>query len=140
MTWTTAQDVLDRWVGGEPPVSNEVIEVLIGDAENVIKSEYPKIQDRIDADELDVSVVVMVATRMVSRLLRNPDIAGYVQQSTGPFAQSINFGQNIDIFMGDNEKQLLAPKRGKKAFEIDLGSAAVSPTTLDPIWELSEGN
>lgn len=132
MAWTSPQDILDRWVGGEPAVSTEQLEVLIGDAETVILGEYPKIQDRIDSGDLNIETVVMVVSRMVSRLLRNPEIAGYVQQSTGPFAQSINYGSNIDIWMLDNEKQLLSPKRGKKAFEIDLGSNAVSPA--EPIW------
>lgn len=127
MTWTTPQDIIERWIGNDVPQSTDLLEVLIGDAESVVLSEYPKIQDRIDASELQVSTVVMVVSRMVSRLLRNPEMVGYVQQTTGPFSQALNFGSNIDIWMTENEKQLLAPSSRRKAFTTDLGADAISP-------------
>jgi len=88
MSWTTPQDVLDRWVGNDKPTDEDLVQALIDDAESVILSEYPKIQDRIDDEELSVNTVIMVTSRMVSRLLRNPENLTYWQQQTGPIWSS----------------------------------------------------
>ena len=106
----------------------------INDAEAVILAEYPKIQDRIDADELPFNTVVMVQSRMVMRLLRNPENLTYWQQQTGPFGQARNFGTgNADIWLSDNELSLLAPKSRGKAYEVDQGVDAVGGS-VDYIW------
>lgn len=123
--WTTHNDVLDRWVGGGVPTDHAQINHLINDAEAVILAEYPKIQDRIDAETLPLAVVVMVTSRMVTRVLRNPESLTYWQQNTGPFGQGKNYGSdNADIWLSSEEKELLAPKRKGKAFEIDLAPNA----------------
>lgn len=125
MSWATPQDVLDRWVGGGEPTDLDQIQALIDDAESVILAEYPKIQDRIDAATVPLSLVVMVVTRMVTRILRNPEGLTYWQQNTGPFGQGKNYGTgNSDIWLSSEEKELLAPKRKGKAFEIDLAPNA----------------
>lgn len=129
MSWTTPQDILDRWVGGNAPTDTDLLSALINDAEAVILSEFPKIQDRIDAETLAQPVVVMVVSRMVSRVLRNPDNVSYWQQTTGPFGQARNFGESsIDIWLTGEEKEMLSSKHGGKAFEIDLAPyAAIIP-------------
>lgn len=125
MAWTTYTDVLDRWVGNDAPEDHALITQLIGDAEAVILVEFPKIQDRIDAGTLPLALVQMVTSRMVSRVLRNPENLTYLQQQTGPFGQARNYGTgNVDIWLTDEEEEMLAPKRGRKAFEIDLAPNA----------------
>lgn len=125
MTWTTFADVTARWVGNDTPTDEDLVAALIEDAEAVILSEYPLIQDRIDASTLPIRVVKMVVVRMVSRVLRNPENLTYWQQQTGPFGQARNFGTtNLDIWLGDEEKELLAPKKRGKAFELDLAPNA----------------
>jgi hypothetical protein len=134
MSWATPQDILDRWVGNDVPTDLDLVQALINDAEAVILAEYPKIQDRIDADELPFNTVVMVQSRMVMRLLRNPENLTYWQQQTGPFGQARNFGTgNADIWLSDNELSLLAPKSRGKAYEVDQGVDAVGGS-VDYIW------
>jgi hypothetical protein len=134
MSWTLPQDILDRWVGANAPTDTDLLTALIADAEAIVLAEYPAIQTRIDADELSVDVVIMVVSRMVSRVLRNPDNVSYWQQTTGPFGQARNFGENaVDIWLSGEEKQLLAPKRRGKSYEVDLGYNMLSQSD-DLIW------
>lgn len=134
MSWTTPEDILDRWVGSSAPTDEDLLQALINDAEAIILAEYPKIQERITDAELSLEVVKMVVSRMVTRVLRNPDMATYLQQVTGPFSQAKNFGtDSLDIWMTENEKQLLAPKRKGKAYEVDQGWNA-RPSIEDLIW------
>lgn len=134
MSWAIPQDVIDRWVGSDVPTDLDLVQALINDAEAVILSEYPKIQDRIDDEELSLATVVMVQCRMVMRLLRNPEALTYLQQTTGPFGQARNFGTgNSDIWLSDNELSLLAPKTRGKAFEVNQGVDAVGGG-VDYIW------
>lgn len=127
MPWTTYQDVASRWVGAGLPTDQALVNSLIGDAEAIIVSEYPRIQERITANTLSVQIVKLVVSRMVSRMLRNPEGLSSVQQTTGPFSYSKSFtggGSGSDIWLSAEEKSLLAPSRSGKAFEIDLGHAA----------------
>ena len=128
MAWATYADVTDRWVGPNEPTDEDLVSALLADAEAVILSEFPQIQDRIEAGTLPQNVLTMVQVRMVSRVLRNPENLTYTQQMTGPFSQAKNYGTNgnTDIWLSDEERNLLAPKRSKgKAFEIDLAPNAV---------------
>lgn len=129
MAWATYADVTDRWVGPGEPNDEDLVNALIADAEAVILSEYPQIQDRIDAETLPIGVVTMVVVRMVSRVLRNPENLTYWQQNTGPFGQGKNYGSdNADIWLSLDEKNMLAPKSRGKAFSIDLApTAKVTP-------------
>jgi hypothetical protein len=132
MSWATPQDIIDRWVGNDVPTDTDLMEALIADAEAVILSEFPKIQERIDDEELPLSVVVLVVSRMVSRLLRNPENLTYWQQQTGPFGQARNYGGNSsDIWLSEQELSLLSPKRRGKAFEVNQGFDAISPSVVD---------
>lgn len=125
MSWATPLDIQNRWVGSGAPTDEALVQALIDDAEAVILAEYPKIQDRITAALLPVSTVVMVVSRMVTRMLRNPEGLTYWQQNTGPFGQGKNYGSgNADIWMSADEIKLLAPKRKGKAYELDLGPYA----------------
>lgn len=124
MTWATFADVTDRWVGNDAPTDTDLVAALIGDAEAVILAEYPLIQDRIDAGTLQLGLVKMVVVRMVTRVLRNPENLTYWQQTTGPFGQARNFGGGSDIFMTEEEENLLAPKKHGKAYEVNLAPNA----------------
>ena len=126
--WATFDDVTKRWVGAGMPTDEDLVNALILDAEAVILSEYPKIQERIDNETLPLDVVTMVIVRMVSRVLRNPEGLTYWQMNTGPFGQGKNYGTNgnTDIWLSAEEKELLAPKKRGKAFEIDLAPNATS--------------
>ena len=123
MTWTTPQDIRERWIGDDKPESDELLRALIADAEAVILSSYPAIQSRIDAATLSQAVVTMVTCRMVTRILRNPENASYISQTTGPFSQARNLGQT-DLWLTSDEEELLAPKKSPGAFSVDLAPKA----------------
>lgn len=126
MAWATFGDVIDRWVGGGAPTDETLVGAVLADAEAVILSEFPAIQDRITAGTLAQGVLTMVQVRMAARVLRNPENLTYWQQNTGPFGQGKNYGSgNTDIWLTDEEREMLTPKRSKgKAFEIDLAPNA----------------
>lgn len=134
-TWAHAQDVADRWVGSGAPTESDatLVENLLQDAEAVILSQFPLIQDRIDAETLPLATVVMVECRMVSRVLRNPEGLTYIQQTTGPFGQAKNYGSTGgDIWMTPDEIALLAPQLKGKAFEFDLAPNAIPGIPVPP--------
>lgn len=138
MTWAVFEDVRDRWVGSNLPTDADLVTALILDAEAVILKEFPKIQDRIDAGTLPLNLVKMVVVRMVSRVLRNPENLTYWQQQTGPFGQSRNFGASgSDIWLTEEEEEMLAPNVKGKAFEVNLGANASSGSQW--IWLTGNG-
>lgn len=124
--WTFPQDIQDRWVGDDfEEYNTDLIEALLLDAELIIKSEYPRIQERLDNGTLDIENIKMVVARMVSRVLRNPEGLSYVQQSTGPFAQARNYDRSsVDMWLSESEKDLLAPSRRGKAKTISTLDAS----------------
>lgn len=138
--WTSFDDVVARWVGSGAPTDEALVDALILDAEAIIKAEYPAIQTRIDTNALNLDVVKMVVVRMVTRVLRNPEAVSYWQQNTGPFGQARNFGDNTDIWLSENEKNLLAPSNRNKAFEVNQGYDATPGSSEDLIWLTIKGN
>lgn len=135
MSWATPQDIIDRWVGNDVPTDTDLLTALIADAESVILGTYPGIQTRIDNDSLPLATVTMVVSRMVTRLLRNPEGLTYWQQQTGPFGQARNYGSTgQDIWLSPEEVALLAPVRAGKAFEVNQGFNATSGSSEDMIW------
>jgi hypothetical protein len=134
MAFATFQDVLDRWVGSDQPTDDNLITALISDAEAIVVATYPGIQARIDSGALSADVVEMVVVRMVTRVLRNPGNLSYWQQATGPFSQGRNFdSETRDVWLKEEEKNLLAPNSRGKAYEVDQGSDAVK-LAYDTVW------
>lgn len=135
MAWTTFDDIVDRWVGAGVPTDETLVQALIQDAETIILAEYPRIQERIDDESLSLDVVKLVVTRMVTRLLRNPEGLSYVQQTTGPFSQARNYsGAAADVWLSADEKALLAPGGKGKAFSLNLAPDMQDPAFDSDIW------
>jgi hypothetical protein len=127
MAWTSPNDILARWVGPNPPTDLDQIRALISDAEAVIKSEFPGIQDRLDDQKLDLDVVILVTSRIVIRVLRNPEGLTFTQFSSGPFSQGKNYGKDGQgIFLQPDEQELLSPNIPGKAFSVDLAPYATA--------------
>ena len=125
--WATVADFSARWVGDNPPTDSALVQVLLDDAEVVVLSEYPRIQDRIDDSLLPVELVRMVVCNMVSRVFRNPEQLVQVSNRVGPFSEAKTFaGRKEGLFLTEQEKELLGPSGLGKAFEINLGSNATS--------------
>ena len=136
MAWTTFDDIVDRWVGAGVPTDETLVQALIQDAETIILAEYPRIQERIEDESLSLDVVKLVVTRMVTRLLRNPEGLSYVQQTTGPFSQARNYsGAASDVWLSADEKALLAPGGKGKAFSLNLAPDMQKPIEVSDLWE-----
>lgn len=95
MAWTTADDVIDAWVGDDAPTDDLKVETWIGKAERLVKHHFPDMQSRIDEtpDLLDVVKDVVVAA--VHRVFRNPEGIRQRNETTGPFTGSVTFGGDI---------------------------------------------
>lgn len=135
--WTTFEDITERWIGSGMPDDETLVNALILDAEAVILSQYPRIQERIDAETLSEDLVTMVTARMVTRVLRNPENLSYWQQTTGPFGQGRTFGKAIDIWLTSDERSLLAPSTRGKAFSFNSAPDIYNPYYVrsDELWE-----
>lgn len=127
--WVTYEDIKTAWIGGAVPAPKATIDAYIIYAEEVIKSEYPKIQERINDGRLSIDRVKLVVINMVMRVLNNPSNLKSYQQTTGPFTSNRSFN-NSQIWLEENEKKLLAPANNNKAFEQDLAAK---------YWDLAYG-
>lgn len=130
-TWTTAQDVLDAWIGEDAPTDTALVDIWVGKAERLIRFRVPGIQDRITAAEPDLLENVMdVVTAMVQRVFRNPDGTRQRSTTTGPFTESQTYGGDMPGGLGitDDELLLLAGDANvqQSAFSVS-GIPATSP-------------
>lgn len=130
-TWTTAQDVLDAWIGEDAPTDTALVGIWVGKAERLIRFRVPGIQDRITAAEPDLLENVMdVVTAMVQRVFRNPDGTRQRSTTTGPFTESQTYGGDMPGGLGvtDDELLLLAGDANvqQSAFSVS-GIPATSP-------------
>lgn len=119
--WATADDVKGRWLTGEIPATDTQLVTLIGDAEDIIVGEFPNIQADIDAGAVPMGRVARVVSRMVIRLLRNPEGLRQVQETTGPTAGGYTYGGDHpgELYLTDDDRRDLAGKKaGRRAFTV----------------------
>lgn len=100
-----------------------------------IRGNYPDLDRRIavpiEAGGMDPEIPKLVACRMVKRSMTAPDdhMAGVdqVQQSAGPFGQTLRFtNPDGNIYLSKGDRNLLKASRPKgKAFTIHPGAAYV---------------
>jgi len=129
MAWTTAQDVVDAWIGVDAPTDDFLLDLWIGKAEREIRFRVPDLQARIDAEaELIPPVIdlqdaaVDVTVSMVTRVFRNPEGIRQTNSTTGPFTESATYGGDLPgglVLTGD-ELAKLQGVRTHGAFTIDM--------------------
>jgi hypothetical protein len=123
MTWTTYQDIQDRWFGDPLPATQPQIETLIADAEDTILREFPTIQARIDDDSLPLIRVVKVTYNMVARVLRNPTGMRSLTRGAGPYQESQTYGGDEPgaLYLTEQDKrELQESTQGQEAYSIDM--------------------
>lgn len=142
MAWTTAEDVLDAWIGDDAPTSFAQIDVWVGKAERLIKFSVPGIQTRITALEPDLLAnVIDVVTAMVIRKFRNPEGIRSTNTATGPFSEQRTFGGDDPgelVLLGSELARLSGNKvGGQRAFTVEMipvtsefSAAYVAPVVL----------
>lgn len=81
-------DVAIVWPGFDLAAQGEAASGLLGFASTLIRSRFPRIDDRIAAGTLDASIPRLVAASMVARVLRNPD--GLRQESIDDYSYALD--------------------------------------------------
>ena len=121
--WATVDDIKDRYIGGDLPASDAEIQVLIDDAEDIIRREVPDVEDLIESGEIPENRVRRIVAKMVIRVLRNPDGYRSTNLTSGPFSQGYTWaGDNPgELTLTDEDKDDLMPGvGGQRAFSVDM--------------------
>jgi len=117
-----AEDVVERWPGGDPPLSDQQITTQIRDAEDAILREFPDMPARLLAGTVPARRIARVIARMVIRLMRNPEGLRTVQQGEGSFSGSLTYAGDHpgEVYLTDEDRRDLAGKArsGRGAFGI----------------------
>ncbi|NWJ71711.1 hypothetical protein HX744_14490 [Pseudonocardia sp. ICBG1122] len=88
MAYATTDDVLVRHLGEMTPEAEAAIEVRLDDVEALIKVRIPDLQEKVSSGAINLSLVVLVESEAVLRLLRNPD--GYTQETDGNYSYTLS--------------------------------------------------
>ena len=121
--WATVDDIKDRYIGGDLPATDGEIQVLIDDAEDIIRREVPDIEELIDSGEVPENRVRRIVAKMVIRVLRNPDGYRSTNLTSGPFSQGYTWaGDNPgELTLTDEDKDDLMPGMGgQRAYSVDM--------------------
>lgn len=84
MAYATVTDVESRLGRDLSPDEEEQVEILLDDAEAVLRTYIPNMDTLIDTGKLDERLVIMVEVNMVLRVLRNPD--AFVSETDGNYS------------------------------------------------------
>ena len=120
--WVTAQDVRSRLLTDDD-FTDEQLGVLVEDAEDVILRQLPEIPRWVDAGQVRVRTIQRVVSRMVQRVLRNPEGIRTISDTTGPYGGSTTFaGDNPgELYLSDDDRKELTPAglgAGRRAFSV----------------------
>ncbi|WP_104128009.1 Gp19/Gp15/Gp42 family protein [Cryobacterium sp. Y57] len=136
MAWTTAQNVINAWIGDDDPTDTALIATWIDKAEREIRFKVPGIQARITAAEVDLlENAIDVVTAMVIRKFNNPQGIRTANTATGPFSESRTFGGDDpgELVMLANElAKLTANASDRRAFGVNL-IPTTSPFYVAPV-------
>lgn len=149
MAWTTADEVLNAWIGDDAPTDSSLVDTWIGKAERLLRSKVPSLVVRLVADPVTepdlLGNVKDVVTVMVQRVFRNPEGVRQRQETTGPFAGMVTYGGESPgtLSVTDAELALVSPAGSNRgAFTVDTVPVhspysihhVPSPAALDGLW------
>lgn len=128
MSLATPSDVAIRLGRELTETETGQIVALLSDAETVLTLKIPDLLEKAEDDPLFYDLVVMVETRMLARVLRNPE--GYTQESDGNYSYSIDsrVGSGVLSVFSD-EWALLGLQTGAFIIETSLSTPI---TRADP--------
>lgn len=86
MAYATPEDVEVRFMRPLDEDEKRVVAARLEDAELLLRSRIPDLDEKVTTGVLDQALVVMVEAEMVLRLIRNPD--GLVQETDGSYSYS----------------------------------------------------
>lgn len=113
--WATVEDVRDRWLDGELPYSDAQVQSLVDDAEDIILSEFPNLERSIAEGTVSAGRVIRVVSRMVVRVLKNPEGVRQRQETRGSFTGSVTYGGDNpgELFLSDDDRRELGGRAGR---------------------------
>lgn len=133
--FATAQDLADRWRPLSPAEETRAT-VLLGDAAARIRAAVPDVDARIDDGTLDPELPLIVSVEMVRRAMLAPvdqAPAGQVQQTAGPFSQSVSYvNPTGDLYLTRDERRMLGGGR-QRASSVDM-TPPHTPWPATPWW------
>lgn len=106
MTYAIPSDVSGR-LGRELSADEAtMVAARLADAELIIRSRIPDLDDQITDDKIDVEIVKMIEANSVVRLVRNPN--AYTGETDGNYSYQINWKTATgELEILDNEWALL---------------------------------
>ena len=115
MGWATVQDIRDRWLDGELPYTDEQVQTMVEDAEDIIAAEFPSLEAKVARGEVTQGRVVRVVARMIVRVLKNPDGVRQRQETRGSFTGSITYGGDNpgELYLSDEDRRDLGGRAGR---------------------------
>jgi hypothetical protein len=132
MTYATSTDVADRLGRDLTEEETRIVTTRLSDAELLIRSRIPDLDDQVTAGTISVDVVKMIEAEAVLRLVRNPE--GYTAETDGNYSYQLSVevaSGKLDIL--PDEWALLGFKSG--AFVVTLfQQPAAAPCPPDPWW------
>lgn len=143
MAYASSSDVQDRL--GRTLTDDETtqVEALLTDVEVLIKTKVPDLDEKIDDNEIDPAVVVMIEANSVIRLIRNPN--GYTSESDGSYSYQINWrlaSGSLEIL--DKEWALLGVSSGifvihpKVRTPFESAALTLDPASIEyAVWSMN---
>lgn len=123
MSWTSPQDIKDRWIGLTPLPQDTKLTVFIKDVEEQVKSFFPAIQERIDDESLSLdSVKGSVSRIIIEFLLTGGNPYSQVSHSyTGAVSESVSYSSKsrYTLTLTAEDYRLFAPVSSDQAFSLD---------------------
>lgn len=108
-----------------------MVATRLNDAELIIKSRIPDLDDQIDDDKIDVDLVKMIEANSVVRLVRNPN--AYTGETDGNYTYQINWKTATgELEILDNEWALLGISQAM--FVIAPGIPDIAYTCEPEFW------
>lgn len=123
-SWTTPQDVKDRWLTNKMLPTDGKIQTAINDVEMQIIKAYPAIQERIDDGILDIDYVIANVARIIVEFLQT-DGAPLTQESqsyTGAASRSVSYSDKArySLILTSTDLDFFAPDRTDQAFSLNI--------------------
>lgn len=113
--WTSAEDVINRWVENPPEHDDVTLLTFIEDAEQIIKEAFPNISDRVDTGDLSIKTIKRVVSSMVQRAYALSGMyAGSTLETAGSFTRQESYSIPIDdrgLGLTTKEYNALASKK-----------------------------
>lgn len=134
--FATVEDVRSRWIASSIMPERETVQAYLEDASMIMAAEYPQLQANCESDSECARRARLVCSRMVMRVLTNPDQHRQVQETTGPFAGTVTFGAETlgGLMLTQEDRALLAKAPSRRVFSIaPVGFDRLTSSDEDPV-------